>query len=212
VGGGEGDEDIFAFAPGGPLVLPGKYQASLAIKTQGTVKPLVGPVEFAVKYVGAEGLPDEGQKQLVEFQQQVIALQRELTAVQGLATEVTTKLDAIKAALDQTPAASAESRETVRKLIAEQRKTVRLLNGDNILRGRNENTPVSISERVGYAAGATRTIINKPTATEREQYAIAKKELEPVGVEVRNRLLKDIKALEGYLDQIGAPWTPGRVR
>lgn len=211
-GGGEGDEDIFGPPPGGPLVLPGKYQATLSVRTQGTVKPLTGPVEFAVKYVGAEGLPDEGQKQLVDFQQQVIVLQRELTAVQGLATEATTKLDAIKAALDQTPAASAESRETVRKLIAEQRKTVRLLNGDSILRGRNENTPVSISERVGYAAGATRTIINKPTATEREQYAIAKKELEPVGVEIRNRLLKDIKALEGYLDQIGAPWTPGRVK
>lgn len=212
LGSGEGDDDFFAFTPGGPLVQPGKYQATLALRTPAGTKPLAGPVEFTVRYVGAQELSPEDQKQLVEFQQQVIALQREMTAVQGLATEVTTKLDAIKAALEQTPTASAESRETVRHLIASHRQTVRLLNGDNILRSRNENTPVSISERVGYAAGSTRSIINKPTGTEREQYAIAKKELDSVGSEVRNRLQKDIKALEGYLDQIGAPWTPGRSK
>ncbi|HQR44050.1 MAG TPA: hypothetical protein PLX97_15250, partial [Gemmatales bacterium] len=73
-------------------------------------------------------------------------------------------------------------------------------------------SPVSIAERVGTAAGATRTILSKPTTTGREQFAIAQKELDAIGKEIRGRLQKEIKELEQYLDQIGAPWTPGRMK
>ncbi len=205
-------EELFGPAPGGPMVTPGKYNASLSLKSKGTVSTIAGPVTFNVKYVGEQPLSPDDLQQLTMFQQQVVALQRELTAVQGLASEVTSKLDAIKSALDQAPNATMESRETVRKLQADHRVTLRTLNGDNVLRARNENTPVSIAERVGYAAGATRSIINKPTGTEREQYTLASGELAKLRTEVKGRLQKDVKELENYLDQIGAPWTPGRVK
>lgn len=208
----EPDEDSFSFAPGGPLVPAGKYKVSLALRSGGKVKSLVEPVDFNVKYVGAGGPSDLEQKQLAEFQTEVLALERQLTAVQGLASETTSRLEAIKTALDQTPAASAESQEIVRRLISDHRKTLRLLNGDGILRGRNENTAVSISERVAYAAGATRTILTIPTGTEREQFSISRKELSGLEMEIKNRIQKDIKNLEVYLDQIGAPWTPGRIK
>lgn len=209
--GDEGDES-FRGPPGGPLVQPGDYQVSLALKTQGQVKPLIGPTNFKVKYVGAMPLPVDDRNQLESFQQSVIALQKELTAVQGLSSEATTKLEAIKAVLDTFPAASAESRQKVRNILAEHRKMLRLLNGDGFLRSRNENAPTSIAERVGFAAGATRSIIDKPTGTQKEQYEIARKELEAVGKEVRERLQVEVKALETYLEQIGAPWTPGRMK
>ena len=93
----------------------------------GKVTQLAGPQEFQVKYVGAASLSPDEWKQLGEFQKQLIKLQRELTAVQGLSRDITTKLDAMKAALDQTPNAPADAREKIRKLIAEQRDTNRAL-------------------------------------------------------------------------------------
>ncbi|HMO36175.1 MAG TPA: hypothetical protein PKA06_09035, partial [Gemmatales bacterium] len=176
------------------------------------IASLARPVEFEVKYVGAEPLSLEEQEQVAIFQQQVIALQRELAAVQGLASDISMRLDAIKSVLDQAPNASLESRDTVRKLQSSHRQTLRNLQGDTVLRERNENTPVSIAERVRYAAGATRTIIQKPTGTEKEQFTLAKNELTKIAAELKSRLLKDVKELENYLDKLGAPWTPGRVK
>ena len=144
---------------------PGKYKVSLAKRVGGVVTPLAGPVEFTVKYVGPSPLPADDLKQLTEFQKQVIKLQRDLTATQGTAGELANRLEQIKLALDQTPSAPPENRDRVRKLIAEHRETVRRLSGDAALRGRNENSPMSIAERVAVAGGATRTLLNKPTGT-----------------------------------------------
>jgi hypothetical protein len=88
---------------------------------------------------------------------------------------------------------------------------VRKLNGDSILRARNENVPMSISERVGIAVGAGRTISAKPTGTQREQFAIARQELDEVSATLRQRSEKDLRELETLLDKLGAPWTPGRL-
>ncbi|MFO0808186.1 MAG: hypothetical protein U0746_06150 [Gemmataceae bacterium] len=207
----EADEDTFGFSPGGTYVAPGKYQVSLTKRVKGVVTQLVEPVEFQVKYVGPSPLPADDLKQLLEFQKQTVALQRDLTATQGTASDVSSRLDQIKTALDQAPAAPPESRERVRKLIAEHREMLRKLNGDTVLRGRNENTPTAIAERVSVAAGSTRSIITKPTGTQREQYAIARQELDATIAVLRKRAETDVKELEQLLDRIGAPWTPGRL-
>jgi hypothetical protein len=169
------------------------------------------PVTFNVKYVGPMPLPEEDWKRLTEFQQQVFKLQRDLVAVQGVANELTTRLEQMKHALDLTPNAPADARDRVRKLIAAHRDTLRSLTGDNILRGRNENTPMSLAERIGVASAATRTIVNVPTGTEREQYTIARTGIDEIRHTLRQRMDKDVKELEQLLDKLGAPWTPGRL-
>jgi photosystem II stability/assembly factor-like uncharacterized protein len=207
----EADEDFFGFSPAGPYVAPGKYTVSVSKRVGGVVTQLAGPVEFQVKFVGPAPLPAEELKQLIECQKQLIKLQRDLTATQGTASDIAMKLEAMKAALDQTPNAPADARERIRKLIADERETARKLNGDSILRSRNENTPMSIAERVSVAGGAARTIVAKPTGTQREQYAIARKELDEVSATLRKRVETDLKEMEALLEKLGAPWTPGRL-
>jgi hypothetical protein len=70
---------------------------------------------------------------------------------------------------------------------------------------------MSIAERVSVAGGATRSIISKPTGTQREQFEIARKELDEVSAAIRKRIDTDIKELEELLNKLGAPWTPGRL-
>lgn len=207
----DADEDFFGPPPGGAHIAPGTYAVTLAKRVDGVVTPLAGPVTFAVKDVGPRPLNEADRKELIAFQKQATALQRDLSATQGVAGDLTGRLDQIKAALDQTPAAPAAARERVRKLIAAHRDTLRALSGDNVLRGRNENTPMSIAERVGVAAGATRTFIDKPTGTEQEQYAIAREELDRETAKVRKMIDVDVKELELLLNKLGAPYTPGRL-
>ena len=207
----EADEDFFGPPPGGALAAPGRYAVQLSKRVDGMVTPLVGPVGFKVKYVGTEPLPAADARELAEFQKEVVKLQRELNATVTVAGELTNRLEQIKQALDQTPNSPAAAREKVRNVIAAQRSAGRLLNGDNVMRGRNENVPMSIADRAGVAAEASRTAIHKPTGTQREQFAIARKELDGVTERMRKRLDVDVKDLEKLLDKLGAPYTPGRL-
>lgn len=207
----DADDDFFLFSPAGAYAAPGKYQVAISKRVNGVTTQLAGPVSFEVKYVGAAPLSADDMKQLMEFQKQVVKLQRDLTAAQGTASDITSKLEAMKSALDQTPTAPADARERIRKLIAAQRDTVRMLNGDSVLRNRNENVPDSIAERVGVAAGATRTIVSMPTGTQRQQYEIARKELDAVSATLRQRVETELKEIDALLEKLGAPWTPGRL-
>lgn len=209
--GGEADEDFFGFIPSGPYALPGRYKATLAKRVGGAVTPLAEPVEIVVRHVGPAPLPAEDMKQLAEFQKLTIKLQRDLTAAQGIASDISRRLDQIKLALDQTPAAPPDSRERVRKLLAEHRVTLRKLNGDAVLAGRNENVPMSIADRVNVAREANQTIAAKATGTMRDQFAFARKELDAEAGVLKRRLETEVKELESLLDKLGAPWTPGRV-
>lgn len=207
----EPDEDGPSFGSGGILVTPGKYSVSVSKRVAGVTTQLAAPVDFQVKYVGPASLPEADWKALVTYQKEVTKLQKDLTAVRGSAQEIGTKLDYIKSILDQTPEAPADSRTKVRKLIAEHRDMLRLLNGDSVLASRNENVPMSLSERVSWAAGAAYTIVAKPTGGQREQFAIARKELDAMAETLRKRSETDLKDLEKLLDKLGAPWTPGRM-
>jgi len=207
----EADDDSFGFSQGGSPAMPGKYSATISKRVNGVVAPLAGPIDFQLRYVGPSPLPPADLKLLVEFQKQMTKLHRDLAAVQGTSREITTKLNQMKVILDQLPEAPAESRERVRKLITNQREIARKLNGDSVLSARNENVPMSIAERVGVADDGTYLLTAKPTGTQREQFAIARKEVDDLSAALRKLTETDLKELETLLDKLGAPWTPGRL-
>jgi hypothetical protein len=209
--GGAPDEDVFGPPPGGPLVMPGTYRVTLSKRVDGVVTHLAGPVDVLVKYVGQQGLPPKELEQLADFQAKVVRLQRDLTAATSAANDLGTKLGQIKLALDVTPGAPATARQKVRKSIDANREIVQALTGNSVLRSLNENAPMSIAERVGEAAAATRSAINKPTGTQSEQYNIARKELDQEIAKIRKIMETDVKEYETLLNKLGAPYTPGRL-
>jgi hypothetical protein len=70
---------------------------------------------------------------------------------------------------------------------------------------------MSISERVDYAADATQMALAKPTGTQQEAYKIASEEFGEELAKLRKLIDVDLKALEKVLDEVGAPFTPGRL-
>ena len=79
------------------------------------------------------------------------------------------------------------------------------------LRARNENTPISISERVGEIEGSGFHALEKPTTTQQDTYKIASEEFGQELAKLRTLVEVDLKNLEKALDLAGAPWTPGRL-
>lgn len=195
----------------GPLVAPGKYKATLFQRYRGEVRQLAGPVEFNV-VLDTLGNPDpKDVAEQVAFHRQVLKLSRAVTGATNVSTELGTRLDAIRRALDVAPKADEAAKTQVRQMIEQNRAILRALRGDTVLAARNENVPLSISDRVGYAGRASVQSLTKPTTTQKEQYAIAAKEFATELAKLKQLADVDLPALEKKLDAFGAPWTPGRL-
>jgi hypothetical protein len=207
----EYEAELFGPERGGPLVMPGTYQVSIAQRVDGVLTPLAGPVPFKVSVVGADAMAAGDRKELAEFHQKTSRLQRAVMGTLEAANGLTGRLNDVKRALEHTPGADPKQKDLIRKLEQQNRDILRALRGDVATRGRNENTPTSVVERVGEIAEATRFSMGKPTGTQREQYAIAADEFRTELDKLRKLIDTDLKELEKGLDLIGAPWTSGRL-
>jgi photosystem II stability/assembly factor-like uncharacterized protein len=208
---GAAEDDPFFEEPGGPLVMPGMYRVTLAKRVGGVVTPLPGEQEFRVVVDGADALTADDRRALFAFQEKVTRLQRAVAGALDAANALTDRLGQIKRALDQTPGAEEKWQEAARHLERRNRDILRALRGDVLLRARNENTPVSIAERVERIVDDERFSLARPTKTQQEAYAIASAEFGQELAKLRTLLTADLKELEKDLDLSGAPWTPGRL-
>ncbi|HZT82551.1 MAG TPA: hypothetical protein VFA26_20145 [Gemmataceae bacterium] len=204
-------EDLFAEEPSGPLVMPGTYKVTLAKRVRGVTTELAGPVTFQVTVDGLEKLSPADRKELFTFQRQVLRLERAVSGALEAANDLNSRLERIKLALDRAPGIDPKWQRAARDMERRNREVLRALRGDVALRQRNENTPISISERVEYVVDGLRFALMRPTQTQRESYRIAGEELAAELAKLRQLIEVDLKGLEKALEAAGAPYTPGRL-
>jgi hypothetical protein len=207
----ESDDDLFFQEPVGPLVTPGTYRVGWAQRVDGVTTALPSSQEFEVVMEPPFTASPEERKELFAFQRKLNRLRRAVSGALESANALNTRLDQIKRALDQTPGVDRSWMDKVRELEKRNRQILRRLRGDVALRSRNENTTVSIVERVEGIADEQGGALAKPTGTHLNSYKIAGEEIfEELG-KLRTLIDVDLKNLEKALDASGAPWTPGRL-
>jgi hypothetical protein len=209
--GASADEEDTGFfrGPTGALLVPGKYSVTLAKRVDGVVTAFPGSQNFEVAAEGVSTREDRLAK--AEFEDKLARLQKALTAAQQSATDARTRLDAIRRAIDATPALPIKLREDATNLEKRLSEINRTIRGDSVLRSRDEPTPESISDRVSSAAATMRLTTGRPTKTALETYQIASDELASEIPKLRRLIETDIRVLEKQLDAAGAPPTPGRL-
>jgi photosystem II stability/assembly factor-like uncharacterized protein len=203
----DADDAGFFEEPTGPFVLPGAYRVTIAKRVDGVMTPLAGPETFTVAADGPAG--DHAAR--LDFEEKVAALQRALAGATGTATATKQRIEAIKRALDDTPANVDQLKTDIRQLDKRLTAISVALRGDTALRQRGEQTPPSISERVQNVVGSLRSSMNRPTHTNLEVYRIAGEELAAELPKLRKLVEEDLKAIEKAMEAAGAPWTPGRI-
>jgi hypothetical protein len=134
------------------------------------------------------------------------------SAVQGALEAANTakqRLGVIRRALEDSPA---DPKLQDERAALERRldKILLALRGDDVLRRRQENVPPSISQRVQAVAGETRGLLEPPTKTQQDEYAIAAAEFEQELPRLRALVEVDFKKFEKALDAAHLPVTPGR--
>jgi hypothetical protein len=191
----------FPNVPAGHFVPVGKYKVSIAKRVSGKTSSLGAAQTFEVVSDGA--VPP------VEFLDKVSRLQSAVSGAIEVATAAKQRLTAIKRALEES-SADPKLREERDGLDHRLEVLMVELSGDTALRRQRENAAPSISQRANGVAGETRGLLEPPTKTHQDQYAIAAAELEALLPKLRVLVETDLKKFEQKLDAAHVPLTPGR--
>ena len=153
--------------------MPGSYSVTLSQRVGGVVTQLGGPVTFNVVLDSQSPHSVADQAARWQFQEKLQALRRDIAGALELANSTNTRLDAIRKALDLTPAAPRTLHDQARAL---QRRLTAILvefQGDRRLGARSVPAPVAVSERANTISGELNRTLGRQTATHDQQFQIA---------------------------------------
>jgi photosystem II stability/assembly factor-like uncharacterized protein len=196
--------------PIGPLAAPGRYRVSLAKRVDGELTPLGEARTFETETLGTGSLPPPDREALLAFQEKTARLQRAVLGAVKTAAEAQKRLDYLKQALEDTPAADQALADEARTIEGRLKDLEVKLSGDEVVEKYHEPTPRSIVARVQGIVSGHWTTTQAPTATHRREYEIAAEQFTDVLAGLQT-LMNDLEALEAKAEAAGAPWTPGRV-
>jgi hypothetical protein len=206
-----GELDIFSDPPAGPMAMPGRYTVQLARRVDGVVTPLGEPQPFDARSLGAEGLAPADRAALLAFQQKVARLQRAALGAAETVKEVQARIDHLKKALDDTPAADLALGQALVGIQARLKDLDGALHGDPVKQKRSEPTLPGIVDRVQTVVGGFWSLTSGATGTQQQGYAVAAEQFQDVLARLRTLVETDLRVLEERAEAAGAPWTPGRL-
>ncbi len=196
----------------GLLVMPGSYSVGIDMLEKGDVIAMVEPAAFDAKLLQHASLPVKNYKELVAFQKEVSELSRVMTGAQRLAQEQQGKLAAIKKALVQTPKAGTELGRKVFDLEDLLSDIQFAMDGPGAKASWEELSPMNmpLSRRLNLMIRTHWSSTSEMTQTETDQLEILKEDFPPVLAQLE-KVVEEIAELDQQLEQLKAPWTPGRV-
>jgi hypothetical protein len=171
--------------PQGPMALPGEYQLSLAIRQRGQLKALAEPIQFTIKPLFEGGLVAADRAAVFEFQMQTARLYGDISAAIGKLDEIDARIAHVTAAIAQTTASSEADARLVRTLRDDARAPRIALLGDTTVAQRQQRIAMPLANRIGAVVGnwsSSQAI----TGTDRDSYAIAAREFDPVRAQIQH--------------------------
>ena len=196
----------------GMMVMPAKYQVEMGIVSNYKYELLADAVSFNAVTLNNRSLPAEDRAGLVAFQQKIAKMSRAIQGSMQLNGIYKNKISAIKMAILQTPDANENLSTKVNELQAEINAIDFLFNGVDARASGEEIPPaqIPISNRIGNIVGTHWASTSGVTQTQKEQFEVLKEEF-PTALQRLHKVAKEIKVIETELENLGAPWTPGRI-
>ena len=195
--------------PTGPLALPGEYSVTLMKRQQGQLETLAGPERFTLKALDRSPEITNDREALLAFHQHAADLKRTVSGASAKRSELSNRIRHLKAALSRTTRANESHEQQLRDIERRLTELNRLLSGDRTIASRSEPTPWSVTSRINSIYGGILESQWQVPQNYRDSMAVAEKELTQV-LSAMASVETDLTRLETELDELGAPWTPGR--
>lgn len=205
-----GERDPWDYGAHGALAAPGRYQASLAFQVDGVLKPVAGPVSFEVKPLDADRLTPAQWAEYSAFCARMGEAQRQAMGASERLNDAQNRLDHVRKALLETPAADPAQLARARALHDDLKDLRDQLSGDRVIAARQEPTVPGILGRIQDVTGSVWSTTQLPTAMQRQNLAWAEEGLKALQGRF-DTALGALKGLEDALEAAKAPHTPGRA-
>jgi photosystem II stability/assembly factor-like uncharacterized protein len=198
--------------PDGMMVLPGRYTVSLDLNHNGEVISLADTVSFEAKVLDNTTFPATNREEMVAFFQQAAELRRVSDGAQRFARELANINENMRQALHYTLDAPEELAGQLQSIAIQLRDIDFLFNGTKPQASSEEvpPEPVSLNHRMGAILAGTWSSTSSPTQTMRDNYNIVREALPEILNQLR-QIDTDIKLAKIQLEELKAPWTPGRL-
>ena len=200
----------FAGKDEGTLVAPGTYSVTMQLAENGVLTDLAGPVPFKVVALENTTLPAEDRNAKVAFQRDVSRLQADLQVCENIIKESKNKLKYIKAAIKRSEQPYGTLAKSVLDIENKFKEVGVALYGDPVKYELDISQPQTASTRIGIMGYEQKYSTSAPTKTHKDNYTIARAEIDMLKKKVETLFNSDIKQLEEQLIKSGAPYTPGR--
>ncbi len=205
----EWDED----AGKGVLAPPGAYSVSLAVRVDGVVRELAGPVRFAVEPLhAAAAIPGAGPTAAAAYHQRVAEVERALDGVGQALADARTRVGLLRTALEHSPVAPGSDLDgAVRGLETRLTELDVTLNGSGARRSIGEPVTPSLADRLWAAAPSGGGSTHGPTTTQRRSLELVETGFAALRAGLAAIVEGELPALEARLEAAGVPWTAGRA-
>jgi photosystem II stability/assembly factor-like uncharacterized protein len=196
----------------GTLAMPGEYSVQLYMVAGGEVSLLVKPVTFKTTLLNQSSLPKEDSKALAEYQAEVSELSRVMTGTRQMAREQQVKLTTIRQVIKETPGTGSNMLIDVLELDDRLSNIIYKLEGPSAKASWEELSPMEmpLNRRLNVMVRTHWSSTSELTKTETDQLEILKEEFPPLLEELKV-IVDEIGELDRRLEELKAPWTPGRV-
>lgn len=195
--------------PSGRWALPGTYTVSVAKNVNGETKDLGVSKKFNCVPLNNNTLAASDLDAIKDFTDQIAELRRVVNGVSVYERELKERLTKVEAAAKYSSKAP-ELGAKIKALETRLRQVEKELYGDGTKSSREFETVPAISSRINNVVWNMYSTTSAPTQTFLDNYQIAYDATKPVITELKS-ITAVIESIEDELDQIKAPYTPGRL-
>jgi len=198
---------------GSLLALPGKYGVTMYMTAKGMTNKLFGPVEFKADILNNVTLPAADRAAKVKWEREAMDLARVAVGTIRQTEEINSRMLAIRQTAATLPGVSAELFGIIEKVQASLDDILFRFKGEPAKASQEEVPPaiVPLNGRLGDLLGPTWSSSGNITKNQKVAYEILREQLPGIISDITNLSVTDIPVIERELENLKAPWTPGRI-
>lgn len=196
----------------GMMILPGKYTVDLAMNHDGKITEFTSAQTFEAKVLNNTTLPANDRSAMVAFHKNAADTRRVVDGAQRFAADLKKRNENIRQLLQYTYNASESLQEQTRNIARKLKELDYVMNGTDAKASFEEvpPEPVSISYRMWAVLSGTWGSSSEPTQTMKTNLEIIQEAM-PELLEHLEQLDIELNTIESTLNDLKAPYTPGRL-
>ena len=203
----------FAKEHGGIMVMPGNYSVEMAMVHNGKTEPLGNEKSFTVKLLNNTTLPAKDLAEVIAFQKEVSRLSKAMNGTLKLTKDLVKEVTVMQQTALTLPGAEEKLLPELREVKKELDDILFAFNGVKAKASWEEIPPahMPLMKRLNYIIYTQINSTSNVTSTSKMSFNILKEEFPPVLKQVTGIAETKIVALKKMMDELGAPYTPGRI-